>query len=693
MKKTIVIFIVVFPAILSAQKKVGVGTVSPEQRLSVDSTLVVDQGNFDDGNKPSLRFGSGSGEAIGSRRIVGGSNPFGIDFWTGFNKRMVLTNAGNFGIGTDTPSVALAVNGDVLVDYHSTNNGISGKSLRFGNANSGEGISSARSGSINLNGLNLFTSFTPRLSITNEGKVGIRTTDPLYALHIKAVPGDQVVSYGEGDNANFASTYMNGTSATAHVGYLMLHQGTIRGFVGINPGSDLILGRVRPAQGLQAALTISNNTGFAGINVSNPLYQLELFDTAASGIPAYIHSNNASQALFTVGADALNAFSGVGYARNNSIKAIGGLNAANNFVINVGSAAVDNITATPSGNTGINNPTPGFPLNFAATLGEKISLYGNSGNNYGIGIGTNALQLHTDAPTADILFGYGSSASFNETMRIKGNGSLLLKGDLVIDANGTNNATFSPGIRFGTATSGEAIASRRTPGGNQNGLDFYTNGINRMSINNNGLVNFAGTVTTGQIGVNTNSPVSMLEVRNGGLGISSPTKLWELNYDNTNGYFYIDEFGTARRLTIKNGGNVGINTASPSEKLEVVGNGKFSGDLTVQSGKGMVRNYSSTQLKTETFTYTFPGLVTLGAGNTTNLAVTFPEAYAAAPMVYVAGLLPSAGSGGYVECVYNVTGISTTGFTLNIYNPRGTGAVFNNGSPNFMLNVVAVGAQ
>jgi hypothetical protein len=77
-----------------------------------------------------------------------------------------------------------------------------------------------------------------------------------------------------------------------------------------------------------------------------------------------------------------------------------------------------------SGKLGIGTITPGFPLNFANTLGDKISLFGSSGNNYGFGIQNNLLQIHTSAVGEDVAFGYGSSAAFLETMRIKGNGNV-----------------------------------------------------------------------------------------------------------------------------------------------------------------------------------------------------------------------------------------------------------------------------
>jgi hypothetical protein len=58
------------------------------------------------------------------------------------------------------------------------------------------------------------------------------------------------------------------------------------------------------------------------------------------------------------------------------------------------------------------------------------------------------------------------------------------------------------GLKFGGALgSGEGIASKRTSGGNQYGLDFYTSSANRVSIDVNG-----------KVGINTTSPSQRLEV-------------------------------------------------------------------------------------------------------------------------------------------------------------------------------------
>jgi hypothetical protein len=73
---------------------------------------------------------------------------------------------------------------------------------------------------------------------------------------------------------------------------------------------------------------------------------------------------------------------------------------------------------------GIGTSTSGFPLGFKAELGDKISLFGDSGASFGFGIQDNLLQIHTQATNSDIAFGSGSSSNFNETVRIKGNGNV-----------------------------------------------------------------------------------------------------------------------------------------------------------------------------------------------------------------------------------------------------------------------------
>src|SRR5205085_2565554 len=87
---------------------VGIGTNSPQQKLSINGAMNVDQGNLNNGTiGPGILFGSFSGEGIASKRTAGGNN-WGLDFYTNWASRMSITQAGNVGIGTNSPQQKLS---------------------------------------------------------------------------------------------------------------------------------------------------------------------------------------------------------------------------------------------------------------------------------------------------------------------------------------------------------------------------------------------------------------------------------------------------------------------------------------------------------------------------------------------------------------------------------------------------------
>jgi hypothetical protein len=94
---------------------VGIGVTIPQQALSINSALNVDQTNANNGSvNPGITFGSSSGEGIASKR-TGGGNQWGLDLYTASAARLSITNGGNVGIGNPTPAARLSVNGDVEV--------------------------------------------------------------------------------------------------------------------------------------------------------------------------------------------------------------------------------------------------------------------------------------------------------------------------------------------------------------------------------------------------------------------------------------------------------------------------------------------------------------------------------------------------------------------------------------------------
>lgn len=157
-----------------------------------------------------------------------------------------------------------------------------------------------------------------------------------------------------------------------------------------------------------------------------------------------------------------------------------------------------------NGNVGIGENTPAFPLSFGQAPGDKISLWSNSTNSYGFGIQSSLLQIYTDVSAADIAFGYGSSNSFTERLRIKNtggygmelNGRILLRnGTVPLDIN------YGPGIWLNKADNSGLLGFMGTQN-NQN-IGFYGGtagwGFTYDAVNS-------------RVGIGTSAPAASLEV-------------------------------------------------------------------------------------------------------------------------------------------------------------------------------------
>lgn len=140
---------------------------------------------------------------------------------------------------------------------------------------------------------------------------------------------------------------------------------------------------------------------------------------------------------------------------------------------------------------------------FAATVpGGSLNLAGGTGS-FAAGQSAQTTQNGT------FIWGDGSQVFNGEPVdngfNVLASGGVFLydgTNGVHIDGFGNNNGALDFGLKFGGAlSSGEGIASKRTAGGNQYGLDFYTASNNRMSIDKNGFV-----------GINTTSPSERLEV-------------------------------------------------------------------------------------------------------------------------------------------------------------------------------------
>ncbi len=117
--KTIISLSLIFFVRLTvcAQNNVGIGTTSPTVRFTVDSSIMLDQANANDGSlsKSALFFGSDRSTGIIRSFLSGSSGRNGLGFFTNNTRRMTIDSTGDVGIGTINPLQQLHVNGNTFL--------------------------------------------------------------------------------------------------------------------------------------------------------------------------------------------------------------------------------------------------------------------------------------------------------------------------------------------------------------------------------------------------------------------------------------------------------------------------------------------------------------------------------------------------------------------------------------------------
>ena len=202
-----------------------------------DTTNYIDMGINSSGNTAQY-FGTANdayiynagGAATGGNFYIGTSTSGkSLGFITGgsiaSNVRMFINGSGNVGMGTTAPTQKLDVNGSisiansVYIDATNTKTGAKTPGVIFGGPGSGEAISSKRSSGTDQYGLDFYTSSNLRMSVTQNGNVGIGTNTPGYMLTVAGVvapTADNAYSLGGGTGNRWTAVYAtNGTIQTS----------------------------------------------------------------------------------------------------------------------------------------------------------------------------------------------------------------------------------------------------------------------------------------------------------------------------------------------------------------------------------------------------------------------------------------------------------------------------------------------
>lgn len=112
-------------------QNVGIGTVTPKNKFSVNGTIAIDHDYTNNGtlDSASLLFGNNSKVGITSNKNNALIGYNGMDIWTNASKRISINEAGSVGIGITGPQHKLHVGGEIVAfDYI-----LAGSSLRAGN--------------------------------------------------------------------------------------------------------------------------------------------------------------------------------------------------------------------------------------------------------------------------------------------------------------------------------------------------------------------------------------------------------------------------------------------------------------------------------------------------------------------------------------------------------------------------------
>jgi hypothetical protein len=95
-------------------QRVGIGTNTPLARLAIDSGILIDQANLNQGTLAAgaLVFGSEGRTGISRSTVPGNGARNGLGFVTNGFRRMVLDSVGRLGLGTSSPQHLLQVMGN-----------------------------------------------------------------------------------------------------------------------------------------------------------------------------------------------------------------------------------------------------------------------------------------------------------------------------------------------------------------------------------------------------------------------------------------------------------------------------------------------------------------------------------------------------------------------------------------------------
>jgi subtilisin-like proprotein convertase family protein len=395
--------------------------------------------------------------------------------------------------------------------------------------------------------LYLMTNQLPKMAILQNGNVGIGTTSPTSPLSFPATLSKKISLYP-------------GATGDAGLGVF----GNELRINSDNVNADITMGYDNFGAGFTEKMRVKGN-GNVGIGTASPTYILDI-----NGRPRLRHNGVTAGMWYNKTDNTEAAF--VGMFNDSTLGFYGTNGWTSGFDVK-------------NGQLGIGTLDPTAALSFANTVGNKINLFGDAGvGHYGLGIQGSLLQMYSSGSNADIAFGWGRSATFIETMRIKGLGRVGINTDPSSYTLDVKNTGFGANTLLlqSAANLGNTFENKLTFKSN----NYFTGAIKAIGTS----------ASTARVGFFTGADAS--------------------------------EGNLVERMTIANNGNVGIGVFVPTyplhvEDLTVTANPRSLANFRNESGSIFINPYTIPISATATLAQYSPTSTTGGSFGAVGNAVSF----------------------------------------------------------------------
>jgi hypothetical protein len=561
---------------------VGIGTTAPDVSAALDivsstkgallprvadaTTLATPATGllvFQTGGTPGFYYNAGTPAAPSWQQIATAAG-------TAFIRNQTTPQAGaNFNIGgSGRVGGTLATVGTLFADVTNLNDGtFTGssplKGVVFGAPGTGEGIGSNRTGTVNGAGVDIYTQYQPRLSVTHNGNVGIGTTSPSVRLDL-------------GSSAGTAPT----DAATRKLA-LYNSGNDFYGF-GISMGALHIF--TNATAGASPDLTVLNN-GNVGIGTSAPGQKLEVAGQVFSSTGGFRFPDNTVQT--TAAGGTVTASNGL--TKTGSNIALGGTltgpttivtgsNAFNLGQVPPGPATDQNTLGAASHGSGAGNLYQTFTAGSSGPLTLiELTQSGTAGATVPF-----TLTIYTGTGTGGAAL-YNASVSFvgaggSTVQAYPISGATLAAGSVyTIQVRGSTNWSYNTSNPYsgGAASFGANFdfLFRTTVQGPPTGNFTFDDG-NVAIGTGTAAARFAVTAVDNSI-----NPIATFQPQNETQGVSLTYQGIRKTGSNATSDLTLDSKSTGNILlhTTSSTGNVGIGTIIPGTKLDVAGQVRANG--------------------------------------------------------------------------------------------------------------------